>query len=134
MLKQESLYPSTARFRARGAIANLSSMAGLRGYANLPSYSAIKYAIIGFTKADGLRHATDLIRVNAICPGSTETPLLGEVSDDIGTSTASMTKDVAVGRLGLPEEVAESLVWIVSHRASLVTATTLAANGGMVGA
>ncbi|OCL05266.1 NAD(P)-binding protein [Glonium stellatum] len=109
-------------------------MAGLRGYANLPSYSAIKYAIIGFTKADGLRHATDLIRVNAICPGSTETPLLGEVSDDIGTSTASMTKDVAVGRLGLPEEVAESLVWIVSHRASLVTATTLAANGGMVGA
>jgi len=134
MLKQEPLPSPAPGFSARGAIANVSSMAGLRGYDNFPSYSATKHAIIGFTKSDGLRHGPDLIRVNAVCPGVIKTPMLGEASDEYDAAIATMTKDMAMGRQGLPEEVAECLVWIVSSRASFVTATTLAVNGGMIGA
>lgn len=134
MLKQQPLgscnmsnkYAATSR----GAIANVASMAGLRAYDNLPAYCATKAAVIAFTKADGLRHAADGIRVNAICPGVIKTPMLGEVPDDHDTNISEMTKEMAMGRQGLPEEVAEALIWIVSSRASFVTATTLAVNGG----
>lgn len=134
MLKQEPLSIPNASNKfaasARGAIANVASMAGLRAYDNLPAYCATKSAVIGFTKADGLRHGPDGIRVNAVCPGVIKTPMLGEVPDDHDTNIDEMTKDMAMRRQGLPEEVAEALVWIVSNRASFVTATTLAVNGG----
>jgi NAD(P)-dependent dehydrogenase (short-subunit alcohol dehydrogenase family) len=131
MLKQEPLCVPESKFPARGAIANVASMAALRAYDNLPSYCATKHAILGFTKADGLRYAKYLIRVNAICPGVIATPMLGNISDGDTTNIPDMTTEMAVGRQGLSEEVAECLVWITSDRASLITATTLAANGGM---
>jgi len=138
ILKQEplSIPDASNKFAAsaRGAIANVASMAGLRAYDNLPAYCATKSAIIAFTKADGLRYATDGIRVNAVCPGVIKTPMLGEVPDDHDTNISEMTKEMAMGRQGLPEEVAEALVWMVSNKASFVTATTLAVNGGMIGA
>ena len=134
MLKQDALSIPGASNRfassARGAIANVASMAGLRGYDNLPAYCATKAAVIALTKADGLRHAPDGIRVNAVCPGVIQTPMLGDVPDEHDSNIAEMTRDMAMGRQGLPEEVAEALIWMVSNRASLVTATTLAVNGG----
>lgn len=134
MLTQEPLlipdgnnkYSSTSR----GAIANVASMAGLRAYDNLPAYCATKSAVIAFTKADGLRHAVDGIRINAVCPGVIKTPMLGEVPEDHDTNITEMTREISMGRQGLPEEVAEALLWMVSPRASFVTATTLAVNGG----
>lgn len=130
MLKQEPLQTSDSRFPARGAIANVASMAGLRVYDNLPAYCASKYAIIGFTKSDGLKYARDGIRVNAICPGVIKTAMLGEVPEGDETNIDEMVSEMALKRRGLPEEVAECLLWIVSGRASFVTATTLAPNGG----
>lgn len=132
MVTQEPLQSNDSKFPSRGAIANVASMAGLRAYDNIPAYCASKYGIVGFTKSDGLRHAKDLIRVNAICPGVIKTPMLGEVRDDDDSNVAGMVSEMAFKRTGLPEEVAECLVWIVSGRASFVTATTLAPNGGML--
>jgi len=131
MIKQEPLHASDSHFEARGAIANVASMAGLRVYENLPSYCASKHAVIGFTKADGLAYAKHKIRVNAICPGVIKTPMLGDVPEEDDNDVEEMVRDMALKRQGLPEEVAECLIWIVSGRASFVTATTLAPNGGM---
>lgn len=134
MLKQDPLSIPNASNKfassARGAIANVASMAGLRPYDNLPAYCATKAAVLAFTKADGLRHASDGIRVNAICPGVIKTAMLGEVPNDHDTNVSEMTKEMAMKRQGLPEEVAEALVWIVSSKASFVTATDLPVNGG----
>lgn len=130
MLQQDPIQAPDSMFAARGAIANVASMAALRAYDNLPGYCASKSAILGFTKADGLRYGRDLIRVNAICPGVIATPMLGEISDDDTTNISDMTKEMAMGRQGRPEEVAEALLWITSDKASFVTATQLAVNGG----
>lgn len=134
MVKQEPLKASDSHFEARGSIANVASMAALRVYENLPAYCASKHAVIGFTKADGLGYAKHKIRVNAICPGVIKTPMLGDVPEEDDTNLDEMVREMALKRQGLPEEVAECLVWIVSGRASFVTATTLAPNGGMVDA
>ncbi|KAH7383413.1 hypothetical protein BKA64DRAFT_735662, partial [Cadophora sp. MPI-SDFR-AT-0126] len=131
MLKQDPIKALDSHFEARGAIVNVSSMAGLRGYDSLPSYCASKYAVIGFTKADALKYAANLIRINAVCPGVIKTPMLGDETPEM---VKERTKDMAVARQGLPEEIAEGLLWAVSGRSSLMTATTLVLNGGMAGA
>ena len=130
MLKQEPLNIPDVPSPSRGAIANVASMAALRVYDNLPSYCATKFAILGFTKADAMRYGADHIRVNAVCPGVIKTPLLGEISDDDTTSIAEMTKEMALGRQGQPEEVAEALYWLISPRSSFVTGIALPVNGG----
>ncbi|KAJ3536864.1 hypothetical protein NM208_g6546 [Fusarium decemcellulare] len=129
MLKQDPLKADDSDFEARGAIANVASMAGIRGEENLPAYCATKFAVVGFTKADGLRYGRDKIRLNAICPGVIKTPMLGDVPESDDNSVDGMTKQISLQRQGQPEEVAECLVWIVSGRASFVNATTLAPCG-----
>lgn len=134
MLKQSPLKHPDSPFAPRGSIANVASMAALRAYDNLPAYCASKHAIIGFTKADALRYAADGIRLNTVCPGVIASPMLGEVDDNDTTSIGDMTKEMAMGRQGRPEEVARALLCITSARASFATSSTLAVNGGMVGA
>ncbi|KAF5004439.1 hypothetical protein FDECE_9077 [Fusarium decemcellulare] len=117
MLQQEPVQAENAYVSARGAIANVASMCALMAYDHLPAYCASKHGILGFTRADGLR-----------------TPMLGHVPDgQLGKDVDSMVSDMAVGRLGFPEEVAECLLWITSPRSSLVTGSMIAPNGGMVG-
>ncbi|KAK6374020.1 hypothetical protein LTS17_007990 [Exophiala oligosperma] len=130
MIKQDPLTPNDSRFESRGAIANVASMAGLRAGENLASYCATKHAVVGFTKADALYYARHKVRINAVCPGVIKTPMLGEVPDSHDNNVDEMTREMAMKRMGLPEEVAECLVWIVSGRASLLTATTLCPSGG----
>lgn len=134
MLKQDPIDTPDSAFQSRGAIANVASMAGIRGYDNLASYSSTKHAILGFTKCDAYGYAPQLIRVNAVCPGVIATPMLGEVDPNDKTNIAEMTKDMAMGRQGQPEEVAEGLLWLCSSYASFVTGIGLPVNGGMVGA
>lgn len=134
MLKQVPIDTPDSAFQSRGAIANVASMAGLRAYDNLASYSSTKHAILGFTKCDAYGYASKLIRVNAVCPGVIATPMLGEIDPNDKTNIAEMTKDMAMGRQGQPEEVAEGLLWLCSSYASFVTGIGLPVNGGMVGA
>ena len=113
----------------------LSSRAPLKPVkpnANFGAYAASKHAIIGMTKVAALDYVSDGIRINAICPGSVETPAL----------RAHMAKDPAIakgilatqpgGRLGLPEEIAEAVIWLCSDRASFVTGESFVVDGGAV--
>lgn len=127
MQKQDPLESPDSRHKTRGSIVNVSSMAGRQGQANLVAYGASKHAVIGFSKADGMRYGRDLIRINAVCPGAIKTPMLDIfASDRVGGHLGSL----ALQRAGDPEEVAECIVWLSSHRASYVTATTLSPHGG----
>lgn len=130
MLKQEPIETPDSQFKSRGAIANVSSMAGLRAYDNLASYCATKHAVLGFTKCDAYACGPQLIRVNAVCPGVIATPMLGNVDPNDTTNIEAMVKDMAMGRQGQPEEVAEGLLWLCSSNASFVTGIALPINGG----
>ncbi|KAH8901423.1 oxidoreductase [Thozetella sp. PMI_491] len=137
MLKQDPIQADDAHVASRGSIANIASMCAMMAYDHLPAYCASKHGILGLCRTDGLRYAKQGIRVNAICPGVIRTPMLGEVptaDQSDGPDVTAMVSEMAVGRFGMPEEVGECVIWITSGRASLVTASTLAPNGGMVGA
>jgi len=115
-----------------GAIVNTASGAGLVAVPLLAHYAAAKHGVLGLTKTAAIENARTGVRVNAVCPGSVETPAL----------RAHMAKDPAIakgilatqpgGRLGRPEEIAESVVWLCSERASFVTGESFVVDGGAV--
>ena len=114
-----------------GAIVNTASAAGLVGSRRLSAYVASKHAVVGLTKAAALEYARDGIRVNAVCPGIIDTPMVrrliaGREADDEGPISSLQP----VGRLGAPEEIAESVAWLCSDAASLVTGAAMAVDGG----
>jgi len=135
MLKQEPLTAKDSLYPARGAIVNVSSQAGLMGNPNLPAYVASKHGVIGLSKSDGQKFAKQLIRVNALCPGTIETPMLGEMPGGEAGKARQKERDleIATGRLGVPKEMAQCIIFLTSGRASFVTGTFLAANGGFKG-
>jgi NAD(P)-dependent dehydrogenase (short-subunit alcohol dehydrogenase family) len=109
-----------------GAIVNTSSAAGLVAFQGLPAYVASKHGVAGLTKVAALDYARAGIRVNAVCPGFINTPLVGDVaSGDFG-------RLLPIGRLGKPEEVAEAVVWLCSDAASYVTGHTMVVDGAMI--
>ena len=115
-----------------GAIVNMASGAGLVGFAGLPAYVASKHGVVGLTKAAALEYAQQGIRVNAICPGSTRTPMLeGFMGGDAGIERM-MTQGVPLGRLGRPSEIGEAAAWLCSDAASFVLGHAMAVDGGSV--
>lgn len=115
-----------------GAIVNTASGAGLVGFPSLPAYVASKHGVVGLTKSAGVEYARRGIRVNAVCPGSTRTPMLeGFMGGD-----AKIEKMLVVGqpiaRLGTPDEVAAAAVWLCTDEASFVVATAMPVDGGAV--
>ncbi len=121
-----------AMFERGGAIVNMASGAGLVGFAGLPAYVASKHGVVGLTRAAALEYASQGIRVNAICPGSTRTPMLeGFIGGDPQVERM-MTRAVPLRRLGRPEEIADAVVWLCSDAASFVVGHALAVDGGSV--
>jgi len=115
-----------------GAIVNTSSGAGLVGFAALPAYVASKHAVLGLTKAAALAYVREGVRINAVCPGSTRTPLLeGFMSQAPGMEEA-MAQSAPIGRLARPEEIAEAMVWLCSDAASFVVGHAFSVDGGAV--
>jgi len=127
MLKQQPITAKDSHYPARGAIVNVSSQAGLMGNGDIPAYVATKHGVIGLSKSDGLKYGAQGIRVNAVCPGSIESPMLDMSADRV----AARNKEIAVGRVGKPEEIAECILFLTCGRSSFVTATTLAPHGGL---
>jgi NAD(P)-dependent dehydrogenase (short-subunit alcohol dehydrogenase family) len=115
-----------------GAIVNTASAGGLVGVPGLSPYCASKHAIIGLTKTAALENAAHGIRVNAVLPGSIDTPMLqGYMSMGPAVEKAIKAGQPG-GRLGLPEEIAEAVVWLCSDRASFVTGSPMLVDGGAV--
>lgn len=124
------------RKRGGGALIFTASVSGLVGSMFSPIYSACKFAVVGLAKSLAQSFAKDGIRVNVICPGLTDTPMMpGFVgrSGDPAEREANEKKllaSVPLGRLGRPEEMAQAAVWLASDEAAFVTGVALPVDGG----
>ncbi|GIF99056.1 SDR family NAD(P)-dependent oxidoreductase [Catellatospora citrea] len=110
-----------------GSIVNMSSGAGLVGVPGFSGYTATKAAQIAMTKSSALEVAPHGIRVNAVCPGLVDTPMIAELSAD---QRASLSEAHPLGRIARPEEIADAVVWLSSDRASFITGIALPIDGG----
>ncbi len=115
--------------RRAGAIVNCASIAGLVGFPGLPAYVASKHGVVGMTKSAALECATQGIRINALCPGVIDTPMVQRVTTDADVKHAFEEAE-PVHRFGRPEEMADVTLWLCSERASFVTGQAIAADGG----
>ena len=112
-----------------GSIVNTASVAGLRGSPDLPAYSASKHAVVGMTRAIAKNQAKQNIRVNAVCPGIIDTPMMDRIVAEVFTRDAA-TAMQPIGRMGTAAEVAEVVVWLCTDAASLVTGVAMPIDGG----
>ena len=118
------------RDQGSGAIVNCSSLGGLVGLPGRAAYHASKHGVIGLTRSAALEYAPRGIRINAVCPGTIETPM---VTDMIATGELSVPDAVAnqpIGRLGRADEIAAAVLWLSSPGASLVVGVALPVDGG----
>lgn len=116
----------------KGSIVNNSSVAGLVGFQGLPAYVASKHAIVGLTKTTALEYAKEGIRVNAVCPGVIKTPMIDRFTGKEKTVEKQFVDMEPIGRMGLPEEVAEAVCFLCSDAASFITGNAMAVDGGWI--
>ena len=116
--------------QGKGAIVNCASVAGLVGFAGLPAYVASKHGIVGLTKTTALECATQGIRVNVVCPGVIQTPMIDRLTGKTKEGIERFKGFEPIGRFGLPEEIANAVVWMCSDEASFVTGHVMAVDGG----
>jgi meso-butanediol dehydrogenase / (S,S)-butanediol dehydrogenase / diacetyl reductase len=119
------------RTRGSGAIVNIASIAGLVGLRNRAAYCASKGAVIALTRALALDHVGEGIRVNAVCPGTIDTPWVRRLIDDAGESLGDLRARQPMGRLGTAAEVAGAVAWLLSADAAFSTGTALVLDGGL---
>jgi NAD(P)-dependent dehydrogenase (short-subunit alcohol dehydrogenase family) len=122
------------RRRGGGAIVNVSSQAGLRGVPNLSVYSASKHAVIGLTRAAALELARESIRVNAVCPGPTDTRMMRDIEEVVrsrGGDPSAFAERIPVGRYGRPDEIAALVAWLLLEAPPFLTGAVLPIDGGM---
>jgi len=116
--------------QGKGAIVNTASVAGLVGAGAFAAYVASKHAVVGLTKTCALDYAKQGIRLNAVCPGVIQTPMVDRLAELVPGVIDALLTVKPMGRLGTAEEVAEAVIWLLSDSASFVTGTTLAVDGG----
>ncbi len=112
-----------------GVIVNMASILGQVGFATAPAYVAAKHGVVGLTKTAALEYSAQGIRVNAVGPGFIHTPLLKDLEEDKATIDMLVSLH-PMGRLGLPNEVAELVAWLASEKASFVSGGYYAVDGG----
>ena len=116
-----------------GCIVNMSSTLGLVGDPVMPAYGATKGAILAMTKAMAQAHGRQNIRVNCICPGDVDTPIVQEYFDQQPDPTAADRgrRDYALGRIARPEEIAGVALFLASDESSFLTGAAIVADGGL---
>ncbi|MGE0858218.1 MAG: SDR family NAD(P)-dependent oxidoreductase [Gammaproteobacteria bacterium] len=115
-----------------GAIVSTSSGAGLIGIPGAAAYNSSKHGVVGLTKTVALEYARYDIRVNAVCPGFIDTPMLDRVTDASVKIREQLIGAVPMRRVARPEEIGEAVAWLLSPRASYVTGVALPVDGGWV--
>ena len=117
--------------RKSGSIVNCSSINGLKGNPKHPIYSATKHAIIGLTKSAAISYAKKSIRVNAVSPGPTETKMMTKIDQSIPEKKQSINNWIPLGRYARPEEIAESVIWLLSNKSNYITGSVISIDGGV---
>ena len=116
--------------QGKGSIVNNSSILGQVGFVNAGAYVAAKHGVVGLTKNAALEYSSKNIRINAIGPGFINTPLLSEAGMDENAKQTYLVPLHPIGRLGESAEVAELVVWLSSDKASFITGSYYAVDGG----
>jgi NAD(P)-dependent dehydrogenase (short-subunit alcohol dehydrogenase family) len=125
------------RARGGGAIVNVGSTASLQGYATLSGYTASKHAVLGLTRSVALENADIPIRCNCICPGPVDTPLMRSIEELVNPADPAAAHEMFAGttalkRYGLPEEIAELVLFLLEDRSSYITGTAISVDGGVM--
>jgi NAD(P)-dependent dehydrogenase (short-subunit alcohol dehydrogenase family) len=114
-----------------GAIVNTASAAGLVGSHSMPAYTAAKHGVVGLTKCAALEYARSGIRINDVCPGVVDTPLVAGMVAGRPKLATRLDEVEPVGRKARPGEIAEAVVWLCSDAASFVTGCSMSVDGGL---
>jgi NAD(P)-dependent dehydrogenase (short-subunit alcohol dehydrogenase family) len=117
--------------RGGGAIVNMASVAGMVGLPNRAAYCASKGAVISLTRALAIDHVRDGIRVNAVCPGTVDSPWVRRLVEDVGESLDALRARQPMGRLGTTDEIAQAVLYLASDAAAFVTGSALVIDGGL---
>jgi NAD(P)-dependent dehydrogenase (short-subunit alcohol dehydrogenase family) len=118
------------RTQGSGAIVNCSSLGGLVGLPGRAAYHASKHGVLGLTRSAALEYAPRGIRINAICPGTIETPMVTQMIDSGDLDRAEAEANQPINRLGTAEEMAAAVLWLCSPGASFVVGVALPVDGG----
>jgi NAD(P)-dependent dehydrogenase (short-subunit alcohol dehydrogenase family) len=113
-----------------GVMVNCSSLGGVVGNPGLAAYHAAKHGVLGLTKTAALEYAARGIRINAVCPGSIDTPMAHSLTGGDPEVLRDLVKLEPIGRLGKPEEIAAAVLWLCSPGASYVIGHPLLVDGG----
>lgn len=115
-----------------GSIVNMSSVAGVMGFPQMPIYIASKHAVLGLTKSAALEYARSGIRINAVAPGAVKTDMAKRVMEGNPQLSQTLTSMHPIGRTAEPEEIADVVSWLLSDKSTFVLGHTLLADGGIV--
>jgi NAD(P)-dependent dehydrogenase (short-subunit alcohol dehydrogenase family) len=118
------------RAARKGAIVNMGSIAGVRGFRGLAAYTASKHAVVGMTKSAALDMAEFGVRVNCVCPGTTRTEMMEMQMITRPGGEAGTLKTIPLNRIATPVEQAEAAAWLLSERSSFVTGEVIVSDGG----
>lgn len=114
-----------------GAIVNTASVAGITGFPGLAPYVASKHGVIGLTKTAAIEFGRENLRVNAVCPGVIDTPMVQRSQEDGEEALEGAIRATPLGRAGEPEEVGAAIVWLCSDDASYISGESLVIDGGL---
>jgi NAD(P)-dependent dehydrogenase (short-subunit alcohol dehydrogenase family) len=118
------------RNQGGGAIVNCSSLGGLVGLPERAAYHAAKHGVVGLTRSAGVEYAPKGVRINAVCPGTIDTPMVAGMLEGQADAMAEIMKQQPIGRLGRADEIAAAVLWLCSPAASFVVGVALPVDGG----
>lgn len=118
------------RTQGSGAIVNCSSLGGLVGNPGRAAYHAAKHGVLGLTKSAAIEYAPRGIQINAVCPGTIETPMVQAMIDSGDLSKEASAQLAPIGRLGREDEIADAVLWLCSPASSYVIGQSIAVDGG----
>jgi NAD(P)-dependent dehydrogenase (short-subunit alcohol dehydrogenase family) len=118
--------------KTKGVIVNTGSVAGLKSHPYSAAYCASKGGVVQLTRALAVEYGRKDVRINCVCPGGVETPLIGQFTLPEGVSQAALGRIMPLGRMGKPEEVAGTIAFLASDDATYINGATIVVDGGMI--